>query len=86
MNNIHTILLGLLLDFHLFIMYFSKIQHKSIVSPVIINDPLKFKKTNLYRSEHVNDYSFWIGNHHGIQKIEREAVVSYIDEFMKKYF
>ena len=44
-----------------------------------------FKKGNLKNAEFVNDYSFWIGNHHGIGDIERKAVTEYFDEFMSQY-
>lgn len=44
-----------------------------------------FKKGNLKNAEFVNNCSFWIGNHHGIGKVERKAIVDYFDEFMKSY-
>lgn len=44
-----------------------------------------FKKGDLKNAEFVNNYSFWIGNHHGIGEIERKAVVDYFDEFMQQY-
>ncbi len=65
------------------------VQTRPILSGNIAQQPVaktfKFKKMKLTNSEFVNDYSFWIGNHHGIGKIEREAIVDYFDEFMSKY-
>ncbi len=65
------------------------VQTRPILSGNIAQQPVaktfKFKSGNLKNSIFVNDYSFWIGNHHGIKKTEREAVVSYFDDFMQKY-
>ena len=65
------------------------VQTRPILSGNIAQQPVsktfKYKKTNLKNAEFVNNYSFWIGNHHGIGKQEREAVANYFDEFMKNY-
>lgn len=65
------------------------VQTRPILSGNIAQQPVAkeffFKKGNLKNAEFVNDYSFWIGNHHGIGERERKAVTSYFDEFMSEY-
>jgi CDP-6-deoxy-D-xylo-4-hexulose-3-dehydrase len=41
------------------------------------------KVGNLPNSRFINRNAFFFGNHHGIGKKEREAIVSYFDDFMK---
>ena len=66
------------------------VQTRPILSGNMAQQPVsktfKYKQTTLRNSIFVNDNSFWLGNHQEINKIEREAVASYVDEFMNKYY
>jgi CDP-4-dehydro-6-deoxyglucose reductase, E1 len=74
-----------------FIKFLNKmgVATRPILSGNIAQQPVAkefyFKKGSLKNSEFVNDYSFWIGNHHGIGRVERKAIIQYIEIFMKKY-
>ena len=44
---------------------------------------LKFRAEHLPNTEYIHEHSFFFGLHHGIGQVEREAIVSYFDEFME---
>ena len=63
------------------------VQTRPILSGNFDEQPVmklfKYKKVgDLPNSRIIQRHSFWIGNHHGIGKQEKEAVSDYIDEFM----
>ena len=65
------------------------VQTRPILAGNIAQQPVaktfKYRQTKLKNAEFVNNNSFWIGNHHGIGKIEREAVASYFEDFIAQY-
>ena len=63
------------------------VQTRPILSGNFDEQPVmklfKYRKVgDLPNSRIIQRHSFWIGNHHGIGKEEKEAVADYIDEFM----
>ena len=63
------------------------VQTRPILSGNMDEQPvmkhLKYRRIGaLPNSRIIQRHSFWIGNHHGIGKQEKEAVADYIDEFM----
>ena len=65
------------------------VQTRPILSGNITQQPVaktfEYKAKDLSKSIFVNNNSFWVGNHQGIQDTERKAVASYFDDFMKKF-
>ena len=61
------------------------VQTRPILSGNIDQQPvakeLNYKKQNLKNARLVNDNGFFIGNHHGIRKIERDSIIKYFDDF-----
>jgi len=65
------------------------VQTRPILSGNFDEQPVmqsvNYKKiSDLLNSKIIQRHSFWLGNHHGIGKQEREAVVAYFDEFMSR--
>ena len=40
---------------------------------------------SLENAEYIHKHGFFFGNHHGITRAQREAVVGYVDEFMRRF-
>ena len=64
------------------------VQTRPILSGNIDQQPvakeLNYKKQNLKNARLVNDNGFFIGNHHGIRKIERDSIIKYFEDFFTK--
>ena len=60
------------------------IGQASSMGALLLAGGKKGKRSALPNSRIIQRHSFWIGNHHGIGKEEKEAVADYIDEFMSR--
>ncbi|WP_415290748.1 DegT/DnrJ/EryC1/StrS family aminotransferase [Candidatus Pelagibacter sp. Uisw_136] len=65
------------------------VQTRPILSGNIDQQPvakeLNYRKQKLTNATLVNDNGFFIGNHHGIHKIAREAIAGYFEDFFNQY-
>ena len=65
------------------------VQTRPILSGNIDQQPvakeLNYRKQKLTNATLVNDNGFFIGNHHGIHKIAREAIAGYFEDFFRQY-